>query len=67
MGVQVKETKIMQNEKTGIYSIYTLVEMPLGAANKALVQKLKEQQALATKLEASKAFKELEAEVAKVE
>jgi hypothetical protein len=64
-GVQIKEQKIMQNEETKLYSVYALVEMPIGTANKALVSKLKEQQALALKLDASKSFKELEAEIAK--
>ncbi|MBO7501481.1 MAG: LPP20 family lipoprotein [Fibrobacterales bacterium] len=64
MGVQVKEQKIMQ-APDGTFGVYVLLEMPLGDANKAFLAKLKEQEALRTKIEASKAFKELEAEIEK--
>jgi hypothetical protein len=64
MGVQVKEQKIKQNAQ-GLFSVYILMEMPLGEANKALMAQLKAQEALRIKLEASKAFKELDEEIAK--
>ncbi len=66
-GVQVKEQKIMQNKKTGTFVVYMLMEMPLGKLNKALYYKIQQMEALKTKLEASKSFKELEQEVQKLE
>ena len=63
-GVQVKEQKIMQ-APDGTFGVYVLLEMPIGDANKALLAKLKEQEALRTKIEASKAFKELEEAIEK--
>lgn len=64
MGVQVKEQKIKQNQQ-GLFSVYMLMEMPLGDANKALMAQLKSQEALRIKLEASRAFKELDEEIEK--
>lgn len=63
MGVQVKEQKIKQNAQ-GLFSVYMLMEMPLGDANKALMAQLKAQESLRIKLEASRAFQELDQEIA---
>lgn len=46
---------------------YVLVEYPIGAANQALMQQLKNNQRLYTKFRASQAFEELDKEVKKFE
>ena len=50
-----------------IYRAYVLMEVPIGTANTALMQKLKQNQAMVTKFRATAAFKELEQDVAKFE
>jgi len=68
-GVEVKEQKIMQSNKNGVnvYVVYILMEMRFDAANKILVNKIKAKEEIYTKLQASKSFKELEAEVDKMD
>jgi hypothetical protein len=64
-GIGVKEQAIKFNQVDKIYSVYILMEMPIGKANAALMGKLKEQQALVTQLKASKSFNDLDAEIEK--
>lgn len=68
-GIQVKEKKIMTKQKDGkdIYIAYMLMEMRFDTANKILMSKIKAKEELYTKLQASKSFKELEAEVDKMD
>ena len=49
------------------YRSYVLVELPIGAANAALVEKIKNNQNMYTRFRASQAFQELEEEVEKYE
>lgn len=65
-GVQVKEQSIKQNPEK-LYVIYMLMEMPLGAANKALMHNLKAREELYTRLQASKSFRELREEIDRLE
>jgi hypothetical protein len=51
----------------GIYRAYVLMELPLGAANAALMQQIKNNQNLYTRFRATQAFDELETEVEKYE
>lgn len=46
---------------------YVLVEYPIGTANQALMQKIKENEEMRTRFQASKTFQELEEEVQKYE
>ena len=68
-GIEVKEQKIMQSNKNGVnvYVVYILMEMRFDAANKILMSKIKAQEEIYTKLQASKSFKELEAEIEKMD
>lgn len=50
-----------------IYRAYVLVEMPIGPANQALMQKMKANEQMYTRYRSTEAFKELENEVAKYE
>ncbi len=45
------------------YRVYTLLKLPLGEANKALVHQLRKNEVLSNQVRQSKAFKELEDEV----
>jgi hypothetical protein len=53
--------------ENGIYRAYVLMELPLGAANAALMQQIKNNQNLYTRFRATQAFDELETEVEKYE
>ena len=46
---------------------WVLMELPVGEASKALLERLKQQEAIVTRIRASEAFKELNAEVEKYE
>ncbi len=50
-----------------MWRAYVLAEYPIGAANEALLQAIKKNQEIFTRLRASQAFKELDAEVSKYE
>ena len=50
-----------------IYRAYVLMRLPLGEANQALMEQIKANSRLHTELRSSKAFQELEAEIAKRE
>ena len=60
-GSHVSKQKIVKNGN--IFRAYVLVEYPVGAANKALMQQLKANNHLYTRFQASKAFQELNKEV----
>lgn len=65
MGSKIKEQKYQQNK--GKYRAVVLVEYPIGAANTALVNQIKKNENLYTRFQASESFKELDAEVEKLE
>jgi len=65
MGSKIKEQKYQQNK--GKYQAVVLVEYPIGAANTALVNQIKKNENLYTRFRASESFKELDAEVEKLE
>lgn len=50
-----------------IYRVYALMEMPIGAANQALLAKIRTREHLYTRFRASQAFKELEDEITRYE
>lgn len=60
-GYQLKERKV-QPQGTQ-YRAYVLVQYPLGNANRVLMDQVKKNQALESKLRASKAFQDLESEI----
>lgn len=64
-GTQVSKQKIVKDGNA--YRAYVLVEYPIGAANKALMQEIKKNNHLYTRFRASQAFKELNKEVKKYE
>ena len=51
----------------GTYRAWVLMELPVGEASKALLERLKQQEAIVTRIRAAEAFKELNAEVEKYE
>ena len=65
MGSKIKESK--HREKNGKYIAEVMVEYPVHEANKALVNQIKKEQNLYTRFRASQGFKELEAEIKKLE
>ncbi|MCP4582793.1 MAG: hypothetical protein GY839_14380 [candidate division Zixibacteria bacterium] len=64
-GTRVNKQEIIIDQ--GIYRAYVLMELPLGAANVAMMQQIKNQQNLYTRFRATQAFDELEQEVEKYE
>jgi len=56
-----EETEVITNQ--GKYRLYVLLRYPLEKANSVLVSKAKSSQVLESRLQASKAFKELESEI----
>ena len=61
-------TKYQKQVKDGnLWRAYVLVEYPIGAANQALMQQIKNNQQMYTRFRASETYKELEEEVAKFE
>ena len=65
VGCKTKYQEILR-EGTG-YRAYVLMELPIGAANEALLSKIKENKRMYTRFRASQAFDELEEEVEKYE
>ncbi len=67
-GVELDKNELLTKEKEGksIYISYVLMRMNFDTANKILLGKIKNQEELYTKFQSSKAFKELEAEVEKL-
>ena len=64
-GYKVKETVVQAYR--GRYVAYTLLEYPVGKANKILMGKLRKTRSLYGRIRATKAFQELERDVAKAE
>jgi hypothetical protein len=64
-GTRAREQEIIPER--GIYRVYVLMEMPIGAASAALVSRVRAREHMYTRLRASEAFRELEAEIAKYE
>jgi hypothetical protein len=62
-----KASKQQQFKDGDIWRVYVLVEYPLGAANEALLQQIKKNEQLYTRLRATQTFKELENEVKKLD
>ena len=62
-GAVVKQKQIKQD--AGLFRAYVLVQYPLAAANKALVDEVKKDEKLYTAMRSSQAFDELEKEVSK--
>ncbi|MBC8044341.1 MAG: hypothetical protein IAF08_12960 [Rhizobacter sp.] len=59
-GTKPRDTKMIKDGS--VYRAYVLMVIPLGEANKILIQKIKADEALRTELRASKAYQELEKE-----
>jgi hypothetical protein len=64
-GTRVKNQDI--KVENGIYRSYVLMELPLGAANAALMQQIRNNENMYTRFRATQAFDELETEVEKYE
>lgn len=64
-GATTDKTKMTQKEN--MYQAFVLIRMDVAASNKALMDKLGQQENMYTKFRASQTFKELEAETAKFE
>lgn len=62
-GSRVKERKILRDGT--LWRAYVLVEYPIGAANEALMQQLRNNNQMYTRFRASQAFKELQDEVSR--
>jgi len=60
-GTHVAKQKILKDKNA--FRAYVLVEYPIGAANKALMQQLKQNNHLYTRFKASQSYKELNKEV----
>lgn len=65
VGCKAKQQKILK-ENT-LYRAYVLMELPIGAANQALLSKIKENERMYTRYRATQAFDELEQEVEEYE
>lgn len=65
IGARVKEKKTVR--EGNVWRTYVLAELPVGVANKAFLDRLKAQDALLTRVRATETFKELDAEVSKLE
>lgn len=57
----------VKEEDEGVYSAYVLMEMSIGEANAALMEKIKARERMYTRFRASQAFNELSDEVKKYE
>jgi PBP1b-binding outer membrane lipoprotein LpoB len=55
--------KSVVEREDGKFRVYTLVKLPLGEANKAMVENVRKSELLSKQMRQSKAFRELEAEV----
>ena len=61
-GYQTKESELVANGAK--YMSFILLEYPIGAVNRIVVEKVRQNEVLNTRLAAADAFKELEAEIA---
>lgn len=64
-GSRVKNQNVIA--ESGIYRAFVLMEMPIGPANVAMMQKIKQNQQMYTRFRATKAFEELEKDIEKFE
>lgn len=64
-GSRMKDRKTLQDGS--MWRAYVMMELPIGAANEALLAEIKKSKELYTRFRASEAFKELDAEVQKYE
>lgn len=62
-GVVTEKTKIMN--EGGIFRVYVLLKLPIGASSQALLNKLKQQEQMYTRFRSTEVFKELEEETNK--
>ena len=60
-----KQTKTDAFSMNGKYQFYVLIEYPIGKANQALLNQIKQDEILSTQKDADKAMAELEAEIEK--
>jgi hypothetical protein len=60
-----KQTKIDAQSLNGKYKFYVLLEYPLGEANQALLNQIKNDEVLSTQKNADKAMADLEADIEK--
>ena len=63
-GSTLKEKKILKDGN--LWRAYVLVQYPLGAANKSLVEQIKKNNELYTRFRSSQSFEELDKEVEKL-
>lgn len=63
--VGYKQTKTEAFSMNGKYQFYVLIEYPIGKANQALLNQIKQDEVLSTQKDADKAMAELEAEIEK--
>jgi hypothetical protein len=64
-GCKVKEKKQFKNRD--LWRTYVMVEYPVGSANQALMDKIKNHELMYTRFRSSQAFKELEKDIQKYE
>ena len=65
IGTKVNEQEI--RKEGGLYRIYILMEMPIGAASEALMDKLKKQEEMYTRFRSTQTFNDLDKEIEKYE
>lgn len=61
VGARLNQQKLIPEQK--VYRAYVLMSLPIGAANRLLMDKLRDDQALYTRFRATQAFGELEQEL----
>jgi len=64
-GSKRDQAKLMK-EKNGMYRAYVLMSLPIGKANKQLMEKIKANQNLFTRFRSTEAFEELDNEIEKL-
>ena len=62
-----EEKKEVQTLENGTFRVYVLMSLPIGAANQAMMAKIKANEHLYTRFRASKAFEELDADIKEYE
>ncbi len=64
-GSKITEQEI--RKEGNLYRVYVLMELPIGAASEALMDKLKKQEEMYTRFRSSQTFQELDKEIEKYE
>ncbi len=64
-GSRVVESKVLA--ESGIYRAYVLMSLPIGEANRQLMQEIRENKNLYTRFRATQAFEELDKELKALE